>query len=581
MLGQEYEHEHELLVHVGASRAPRADRVYQSQLKGFLDFQPALLDGQDVLTQKDSQGNRPRVNHQLDAAAQTRPAVSQELPGSDISLPRPRHSTLSRDVGSAHHLAPVQTSPTVQVKRSPAGVQNLDPVPGTPTTHPSPLIPNSAAHDSLLGSNAASVSAILSIVPDTARRASHEPGALRAGGNPSIQKTRLDLQPAKRQKMSGAESESSTEYWVPAPQSPALSDVPTRRGSQSGDQGGTGAADSTQEAYRRAAIDLAAVIDLTSDVTASLHKRPCQMSTAASLARDSALVPPTQEFSPVEQIGDAPKIPRKPAASSFEVDSTAVNARANLVPPTAPAIADNGNLFGTRKAPLAVESIEYADPGDTGLNSVQPTTLRSTTPKDAAASTGEIFAWPVGGNLFVFPDVQPKLGEEFVTHLTPVLTAAPSISAGAGTVIGLYQANIINAEPATHDRGCWVFRIPSVPSKWAWTQAQRDVFWKRMASVVEAGSLGPVSIEQVGAQAMSNQGFGCPPGDDSWPWPATFVNDDWCRVFCWGEVIKEVWCVMYKASDGRILELPGGMRWVAGEHNCKVVVPASVPEAET
>lgn len=548
--------EHELLVHVGASRSRRTDELYRLQLQGFLTFQPVRLDGEDLLTQHESSARTLEI--ESDVLSQSKHTDTKEGPSHAGML-----FDLAGEVVPAHHSTLVEASPAIIVKRSPAGAQGFRPVPETPLGE---QLARQAVSDGLVSKTSASAAGTSSVVLDTQHRLLERPFDV-GSTKGSLLKGRLPpVSAIKRLKMdtSYSDSDSSTSYYVPAPETVSLTDSGVEGNGRNGstlthplcparDSQHDGVHDlekpeSTQEAYNHAAKELAAVIDLTKPARAirsdvqELHQAQPPGSTVLPSLRTQ---PFTQSQPPIQ--------PAQHASQPAPV---------HVITQTAPA--DQGETLGSSNHATnnLMESAEINQPSM--LTQPEESRLSATKP-------AEKDDWPIGGNRFVSPEIQPKTSEAFTTHRMEILDNALLRPFGKAKASDLYNGVVVGSEPCIHDRGCWVFRVPSPPSSLVWPQKQRDLFFQRMAGVVRIGKLGPVSVEQLSAKNMAISDYGRARGAGSWL--SGEPDDDWCRVFCWGEVYKQVWCVMLIASDGGILGLPSGMRWVVGDGDCRVIIP--------
>ncbi|KAK5744761.1 hypothetical protein LTR17_001837 [Elasticomyces elasticus] len=121
---------------------------------------------------------------------------------------------------------------------------------------------------------------------------------------------------------------------------------------------------------------------------------------------------------------------------------------------------------------------------------------------------------------------------EFTTHITPTL----SWLASSDRIKDVYTPVSVTRSLLPLERGYWLID----PSPWP-TEAQ-IAFWKFLENKVGTGDVG---------------------------WGVWCVRDGGERglgkvqVFCWGEVVKHVYLMLYVASTSRVRKI--GLRWVDGE----------------
>ncbi|KAK4892499.1 hypothetical protein LTR27_008963 [Elasticomyces elasticus] len=121
---------------------------------------------------------------------------------------------------------------------------------------------------------------------------------------------------------------------------------------------------------------------------------------------------------------------------------------------------------------------------------------------------------------------------EFTTHITPTL----SWLASSDRIKDVYTPVSVSRPILPLERGYWLID----PSPWP-TEAQ-IAFWKFLENKVGTGDVG--------------WGVWCLRDGDT----STFGK---VQVFCWGEVVKHVYLMLYVASTSRVRKC--GLRWVDGE----------------
>lgn len=131
------------------------------------------------------------------------------------------------------------------------------------------------------------------------------------------------------------------------------------------------------------------------------------------------------------------------------------------------------------------------------------------------------------------PPPQPSL-QPFETHITDALRYL-------GENKGLtesYKPISVTREPRQSERGFWAINIASWPA-----QLQGD-FFQFLARMIEAGRVG--------------WGIWCTRESDSLD----------VQVFCWGEVVRHVYLMLYVASKSKVRKL--GLKWIDSEGNVVV-----------
>ena len=148
----------------------------------------------------------------------------------------------------------------------------------------------------------------------------------------------------------------------------------------------------------------------------------------------------------------------------------------------------------------------------------------------------------------------------FTTNVTPLLA---SLVAPESKITASYHPIAVTRELRPLERGYWLLVTPSEAK---WPMAARVACWQYLTKVVESGGAG--------------WGIWCTRNDN----PRGIV--DWSedagqgceiRVYCWGEVVRHVYLLLYVASHSKVRKL--GMTWVdaEGEVVVRMTGPGIVP----
>lgn len=124
------------------------------------------------------------------------------------------------------------------------------------------------------------------------------------------------------------------------------------------------------------------------------------------------------------------------------------------------------------------------------------------------------------------PAPQPSL-QAFKTHITESLRYLSETASLAQS----YNPIFVSRDLEQSERGCWTFDITS------WPEKPRSEFFQFLAKMIESGRVG--------------WGVWCVRE------PASSLT---VRVFCWGEVVRHVYLMLYVASKSKVRKL--GLRWV-------------------
>ena len=172
-----------------------------------------------------------------------------------------------------------------------------------------------------------------------------------------------------------------------------------------------------------------------------------------------------------------------------------------------------------------------------------------------------------------FPSVlrapSPEVDEaEFTTHKVNLLANA-SVNE---TLLPKYQPVTINREIRTLERGYWRLPIPE-----DWDSDARDKFHEYLEQLIREGRAGwgtwvePVLVKEATESVKI-------PEDEAWrsrkkagkstlkPKPESQKKPEGkleLRVWCWGEVVREVWLALY--LGGHRFMKGSGMSWIDGE----------------
>jgi hypothetical protein len=124
------------------------------------------------------------------------------------------------------------------------------------------------------------------------------------------------------------------------------------------------------------------------------------------------------------------------------------------------------------------------------------------------------------------PAPQPSL-QPFKTHITESLKYLSETASLAQS----YKPIFISRDLEQSERGCWTFDMTP------WPAQLRSEFFQFLAKMIETGRVG--------------WGVWCVRE------PASSLT---ARVFCWGEVVRHVYLMLYVASKSKVRKL--GLRWV-------------------
>ena len=128
---------------------------------------------------------------------------------------------------------------------------------------------------------------------------------------------------------------------------------------------------------------------------------------------------------------------------------------------------------------------------------------------------------------------------EFSTHLTPALLQLSS----KPMLASLYRPISTSRTIRIFERGYWRLFITS-----AWDTTTKEKFWKFLQDFISGGRAGwGVWAEWIGKQEVEDQRYsGSTVGMEE------EKAYDVVKVFCWGEVVREVWMVLFIASHRKI-----------------------------
>ena len=127
------------------------------------------------------------------------------------------------------------------------------------------------------------------------------------------------------------------------------------------------------------------------------------------------------------------------------------------------------------------------------------------------------------------PAPQPSL-QPFKTHITESLKYLSETASLAQS----YKPIFVSRDLEQSERGCWTFDMAP------WPAQLRSEFFQFLAKMIETGRVG--------------WGVWCVRE------PAASLT---ARVFCWGEVVRHVYLMLYVASKSKVRKL--GLRWVDAE----------------
>lgn len=144
----------------------------------------------------------------------------------------------------------------------------------------------------------------------------------------------------------------------------------------------------------------------------------------------------------------------------------------------------------------------------------------------------------------------------FKTHVTPALQHLVEVSAVAAAFNPIFQARQLQV----CERGHWLIQCQH------WSLAEQVAFWESLARSVENAGWGVWCTRGDDRQLQT-----APQNERS---PVTSINAieeqpfATIRIWCWGEVVKHVYLLLYVASSSKVRKL--GLQWI--DSNGRVVV---------
>jgi len=143
--------------------------------------------------------------------------------------------------------------------------------------------------------------------------------------------------------------------------------------------------------------------------------------------------------------------------------------------------------------------------------------------------------------------------DSFVTHVTPALAWL----AGEQSVVkDCYRPVSVSRPMRPLERGYWLVKSSS------WTQEVQHKFWKFLESQVGSGDAGwgVWCLREPGQSVLTLPGQG-------------EGGLGLVKVFCWGEVVKHIYLMLYVASNSRVRKI--GLQWVDAEEVAVVQMRSS------
>lgn len=170
-------------------------------------------------------------------------------------------------------------------------------------------------------------------------------------------------------------------------------------------------------------------------------------------------------------------------------------------------------------------------------------------PEATPAARSDVLQKLHGLSTTICPPEPVTSANKFKTHLTPGLSALSSNAATSDR----YQPVSIARELCPQERGYWLLDSS------IWSLETQVIFWEFMERAIGSGSLG--------------WGVWCTRENDSQKKSQTEGEGKMhalgpLRVYCWGQVVREVWLLLYVASRSQARKV--GMSWIDAEG--KVVV---------
>ncbi|KAK0799275.1 hypothetical protein LTR59_006215, partial [Friedmanniomyces endolithicus] len=155
--------------------------------------------------------------------------------------------------------------------------------------------------------------------------------------------------------------------------------------------------------------------------------------------------------------------------------------------------------------------------------------------------------------LMIHPPEPAVSLESFVTHVTPALAWL----AGEHSVVkDCYHPVSVSRTVRPLERGYWLVNTST------WTQEVQHKFWKFMESQVGSGDAGwgvwclrEPDQSKISLPGQRQGGLGL------------------VKVFCWGEVVKHIYLMLYVASNSRVRKI--GLQWVDAEEQVVVQMRSS------
>ena len=191
---------------------------------------------------------------------------------------------------------------------------------------------------------------------------------------------------------------------------------------------------------------------------------------------------------------------------------------------------------------------------------------RSPSPPSAARSSpnhseaGSLHLPPLGTMVHYDPKPLPsRLRPPFTTHLTPYLRDITSPT-GAYPLSTIFTAKILSRCPGFRQTGMWQRGIWHIPMT-SWPEAAQIKFWEHLKTKIQAGDAGYAGAVNAWIKA----------GDDPWEGPNTEKPKGRgkdllsLQVGCWVEVMGQVWCLLWEASDGKVGDLKGKATFLVDE----------------
>lgn len=174
---------------------------------------------------------------------------------------------------------------------------------------------------------------------------------------------------------------------------------------------------------------------------------------------------------------------------------------------------------------------------------------------------------PINTMIYYLPRPLPRHKRlKFATHLTPYLETLTSPT-GAYSLSSTFTANILCQCPSFQQSSIWQRGNWSIPIA-SWPETAQTTFWENLKARItagEAGWPGAVNVALKDGNVGSNEEEKVEvvkgsKGEEKRDEQALRV---W--IGCWAEMKREVWCLLWEASDGMVGRLGGRAKfWVDG-----------------